>query len=1121
MLDIQFPERDFIYKNSYCDLYILSRAKVDSLIHYTMSTDFLQNLKTFFGTGSDCIISLRLYPFDIIKLNQDVNFVAGEIILGNVETGILATLIPNFSNVYFYDLGTCHFNQHYFDFRDFNPYTTYELYLPFFGYVELDYNKYWKHDIQIIYALNYQTGGAIIFLIDKETGRVIESYECQLGVDIPVGSTNYNQLMSSTALTAMKSIASITIGGGISASASEGLMGYYKRRKKKGDAERVRVMKIGSQIETGNAISSEIQGLDIPYMKGSIINGVSGYCGFYSPLKPHLKITRSVYKNPTNYAHNYGLPCMNTYTLNQLKGFTVVSEVHIEGVPATDDEIGMIESALKQGVLLPETVYELYPIRVTGNNITYNAPQYISSNETKTVTITVDENYSSQLEITGATYTTSTVGNVITITLTNPTANVNINVITTMKQFTVTKNSIGCTISGLNTVKPNQMYIYTITALEHYSLPQSVTVTGVEDFSYNPVNGWLSINNPVGNITISAYAVPAQYSISYTLNNVSAVGTAPTQINYGEIATITFEADSGYRFPNNITVTGASYTWGQSSGQYWELVLSEATENVTVTITATLIPTYTLTTAFTNMVVTSGTIPSVVDDEDVINITFVGAAGYTLPSTINVNGYNVPVNQGTATYGNCIADYSISNDVGTLSLAQFTGNTTASGTAIANIFSITVRAIDGSYSGDSTIVTYGTATVTITPNAHYSLPSSITVINASYSYNSTTGVVSLSYPTGDVGILATCVEDSFTLSNTITNLTVTSGTIPSTVHYSDNITITFTAPSGYTLPTSVTVNGYAVNDGDGTSTYGNCAADYSIYNGVGTLSLIQFTGNTTINASGTASVYSITNSITNGSASGASTIIYDGTATVTISANSGYALPSTVSVTNATSSYNDTTGVVTLSNPIGNVTITATCPSSVSYVIKAGIYYGKTTPDLIPPVTIPINFSSNDADFVSINIDAPDDLRIRYSNANNVKTTAYTDPSWWFGYRTITVNTDASVSLTQYNAFFNCFGGYGGKIHVKVNDNMGYDETVKFKFNGTPTASSYDFMLYSDDQDHVINVPSGVTLGALASYSVLSVSATNSTYTGFARFSTSGVITPSGDDWYFRIVIED
>lgn len=82
-----------------------------------------------------------------------------------------------------------------------------------------------------------------------------------------------------------------------------------------------------------------------------------------------------------------------------------------------------------------------------------------------------------------------------------------------------------------------------------------------------------------------------------------------------------------------------------------------------------------------------------------------------------------------------------------------------------------------------------------------------------------------------------------------------------------------------------------------------------------------------------AEIYNITTTVTNGSSSGASTILENGTATVTLTASTGYELPDTITVSGATYLYIKSTGVVTLSNPTGNVTISATCVSMAGFSI--------------------------------------------------------------------------------------------------------------------------------------------------------------------------------------------
>lgn len=76
-------------------------------------------------------------------------------------------------------------------------------------------------------------------------------------------------------------------------------------------------------------------------------------------------------------------------------------------------------------------------------------------------------------------------------------------------------------------------------------------------------------------------------------------------------------------------------------------------------------------------------------------------------------------------------------------------------------WSITTTCTNGTYSGDSVINRgSGTATVTLSASSGYALPSNITVTNASYTYNQSTGVVSLSSPTGNVMITCVCEQTS-------------------------------------------------------------------------------------------------------------------------------------------------------------------------------------------------------------------------------------------------------------------------------------------------------------------------------------------------------------------------
>ena len=154
---------------------------------------------------------------------------------------------------------------------------------------------------------------------------------------------------------------------------------------------------------------------------------------------------------------------------------------------------------------------------------------------------------------------------------------------------------------------------------------------------------------------------------------------------------------------------------------------------------------------------------------------------------------------------------------------------------------------------------------TLSPASGYALPSSITVTGATSSYNSTTGAITLTSPTSTMSLSASAVV----------------------------------APS---------------------IAFGNLTID-SMSFGNSYVSKVYF-GDTLLWEQ---NVYSISASVTNGTYSGKTQMLDNQTASITITPNSGYALPSSVTVSGATYSYDGSTGIVALSVPTGNVTISATC----------------------------------------------------------------------------------------------------------------------------------------------------------------------------------------------------
>lgn len=142
---------------------------------------------------------------------------------------------------------------------------------------------------------------------------------------------------------------------------------------------------------------------------------------------------------------------------------------------------------------------------------------------------------------------------------------------------------------------------------------------------------------------------------------------------------------------------------------------------------------------------------------------------------------------------------------------------------------------------------------------------------------------------------------------------VTNGSVSgaSYIRAGQTVTLHVVPASNYTYPASVSVSG--------------ATASYNA--STGALILSEPTGDVSVTAACRA-IRSISVSVTNGSYSGDAQIIEGGSASVTITASEDYVLPSTVTVTGATASYNSTTGVISLSSPTANVVVAAECPDA-------------------------------------------------------------------------------------------------------------------------------------------------------------------------------------------------
>lgn len=225
------------------------------------------------------------------------------------------------------------------DFLELNPYTHYEIYLPFYGFYEVEINQIGGHRLLVYYSVSFESGSGEVYLYDYTDQRLIFSSSVQLGIPIALPSTNAQELLAQKNAAQLNMIMGL-IGSGI------GLIGSAAT----GNALGV----LNSGFSAAQAVTGYINQTSLMFHRAQTShNGTAG--GLYSPLEVRLRITRTLKRNDLDmdkFAHQYGRPLREIRKLNTLSGFTLISSIHLEGLDAFDAEKAEIEASLLSGVLL-------------------------------------------------------------------------------------------------------------------------------------------------------------------------------------------------------------------------------------------------------------------------------------------------------------------------------------------------------------------------------------------------------------------------------------------------------------------------------------------------------------------------------------------------------------------------------------------------------------------------------------------------------------------------------------------------------------------------------------------------------------------------------------------------
>ena len=345
-----------------CVSWAMTQAEITELNICFLSAGLFDNLASWFLNPQDAIISLIKFPFSLPDISTEgIDATPNTVIIGglpmNHDKGVVEGRIMH--HRFKTNVKICSFNiQRFFNsYLDYEPYTKVKLYLPYIGLLELGVDYVMGKTIDVFYDFNYIDGSvlAIIKLAPEFGGHVIQTVSGQVGVNVPVAKSSLQENLQNLTKSTAGAVAGVLTMGAGAIVTSNVIQSMPNSTPKQRSAQGSRMV----SAERSNEMSAF----------STVADGASTALGNVRPTtmtmdKPTAQHTRAitsqpylVYERPkTNMPKNYteirGVATNIFRPLKELAGFTVCSNVKLDGMPrALASEVDAIKVMLQSGVI--------------------------------------------------------------------------------------------------------------------------------------------------------------------------------------------------------------------------------------------------------------------------------------------------------------------------------------------------------------------------------------------------------------------------------------------------------------------------------------------------------------------------------------------------------------------------------------------------------------------------------------------------------------------------------------------------------------------------------------------------------------------------------------------------
>lgn len=263
------------------------------------------------------IISYKLFaisPANLINASTNVIVhIAGHELKDEQDNYITGDVIESLKTV---SLGSIKINEHFGDFRDYAPYTKLEIYVPFCGWATL---PPWCMGKTLTGEMFIDLPNGTVKAVIKSSKTVVAELGGCCSVDIPFAAESTGA-KTAAVISKIANTAAAVASGSIPAIGTSSV----------------------SLIGAINANYTDMQGV---CGDGSNLNGLDFV---------YVKVSRpsDEFKTiPSQYKHQYGLPCNKEITLAEGDGYTQVNDANVTGT-MTAKEKQMIIDGFRHGLIL-------------------------------------------------------------------------------------------------------------------------------------------------------------------------------------------------------------------------------------------------------------------------------------------------------------------------------------------------------------------------------------------------------------------------------------------------------------------------------------------------------------------------------------------------------------------------------------------------------------------------------------------------------------------------------------------------------------------------------------------------------------------------------------------------